>query len=148
MTGLRHSVLENEKMQKARGVVLLLPGKVHLRARLTFLYVRYKVSDCFCDLSNRRPLHLVTTRLIDRHDLSFSSRGTRNMNFCNKLECPDSLGRKPLFVLSFHASLGPPKRPRSATGENVRQKVQMRVPSAGHADHLSKVPEATLRYDQ
>src|SRR5580700_10889127 len=55
---------------------------------------------------------------------------------------------KPFAVLCFHPNLGCPERARVASAEKVRENTEVRVPSAGHADHRSAVAEAAMGYDQ
>jgi hypothetical protein len=50
--------------------------------------------------------------------------------------------------LLFHPCLGLPERARIATAETIRKNIKVRVPSTGHACHLSKVVEASVGYDK
>src|SRR5579864_8150809 len=64
---LRGSVGEDEQMQENCGIVLLLPGEVHLRARLVSLNVGNEFLDRLLDLLDSGSLYAISPGLINRH---------------------------------------------------------------------------------
>jgi hypothetical protein len=60
-------IRELEEVDEPGGIVLLLPGRVHLAARLVLGYILHELGDRGLDLVHRRRFDLVVGCLVDRH---------------------------------------------------------------------------------